>query len=299
MSRLALPLLLTTLLAGCSPVAHAAPSPAPSVTAEVDGLVGVTTTLKRGRLEVGQSMDFEVSVAPLAGSSARPVAVRARLGMPDHGHWITDEKRQEVGDAPLVFAGEYPMTGKYRVRLWIELAEGDVTTAVDFEVPGTPLQPVVFTTRPDPPPQESTGSLDAGDPAPGFDLPRLSADGSISLAGQRGRPVWIAFWASWCGPCRAELPELVTFSERWSDEVAILPVSLDTDPEMAQAFLDRLGMSLDSLIDTAGSTVDPYDARRLPLNVLIDADGQVVRRIEGYRPGLYDDADGWLAELVR
>ena len=136
-------------------------------------------------------------------------------------------------------------------------------------------------------------------PAPDFELPVLGDDRSVRLSELRGAPVWLSFWATWCGPCRAELAELVPFQRRWTRKgAAVWPVSLDRDPDMARSLLRRDDLELATLIDAANVTVEPYAAARIPLGVLIDPAGRVVRRVEGVRTHLFADADAWLRELM-
>ena len=296
--------LFVLLLWGVLLVLRPAPSTAgralPSVRATVDGLVEVTTTLRRSRLRVGQAMDMEVATAPVSQTGPRPVAVSTRLGMPDHGHWITGEVRHAAGDDPVSSAGEFPMSGRYRLRIWVDLDDGSrVTTAVDFHVPASRLEPVVFATKPDPPPSPAPAFADVGVRAPSFELNDLAGTETLALDDLLGKPVWLAFWASWCGPCRAELPELERFARRWSGgEAVVLAVSLDQDPEMAAEFLDRLEVEVRSVIDPYGSTVEAYGAQRIPLNVLVDTEGRVVRRVVGFRPGLYEEGAAWVEALL-
>ena len=147
--------------------------------------------------------------------------------------------------------------------------------------------------------QPAETSLPALGPAPDFDLPVLGQDRSVRLSDLRGAPVWLSFWATWCGPCRAELAELVPFQRRWTRKgAAVWPVSLDRDPDMARAMLEREGLELATLSDAANATVGPYAAARIPLGVLIDPAGRLVRRVEGARTHLFADADGWLRELM-
>lgn len=121
----------------CLPsLAAAAP---PSARATVDG-VSLVVTLPAEVLSVNDVGTFVVAVD---GKGAVPLAVRARLGMPEHGHWITEELRQPYAGAPLEFPGSFPMTGRYRLRLWIELADHEGKIAVDFAVPGSPVVPEV------------------------------------------------------------------------------------------------------------------------------------------------------------
>ena len=121
----------------CLPsLAAAAP---PVVRGTVDG-VTLVVTLPAEAIAVNDQGTFLVAVD--AGSEV-PVAVRGRRGMPEHGHWITEELRQPYTGAPLEFAGSFPMTGRYRLRLWLELGDHEAKIAIDFAVPASPIVPEV------------------------------------------------------------------------------------------------------------------------------------------------------------
>ena len=101
----------------------------------------VTIGLPAAQIDVGSNAAFKVSVAPGNGKPA-PVRVRARLGMPMMGHWVTGEQTQKF--APelafdfqdhLEMDSSIPMYGLYRLRVWLDYADGhDAKTAVDFRV---------------------------------------------------------------------------------------------------------------------------------------------------------------------
>lgn len=104
---------------------------------------------------------------------------------------------------------------------------------------------------------------------------------SHSLTEFRGKSVLVHFWASWCPPCRAEMPELV----RWlkmHPEVTIVPVSMDTSPEAARKFLDSQEIDFPVLL-TGSREAMKMGVRGLPTTVVVDASGQIVASFVGGR----------------
>ena len=94
---------------------------------------------------LGAEAEFEVTVEPHDGRTP-PTTVRGRLGMPDHGHWLTAEESKTVATtSTLSFSGEFPMYGLYRFRIWLDYEGGrTVKTAVDFDLqPQRQIEPEV------------------------------------------------------------------------------------------------------------------------------------------------------------
>jgi len=109
--------------------------------------------------------------------------------------------------------------------------------------------------------------------------------GSYSqLSEWKGMPLIINVWASWCGPCRAEMGSLDRLSLNYSGEkFNVIGISTDDDPEKAMAFLLKSGVQFANFIDRKLAWENMLGANRIPLTVLIDAEGRVLKKIYGSR----------------
>lgn len=129
-----------------------------------------------------------------------------------------------------------------------------------------------------------TGALrEGGTPAaPVFSLERLDADGELALASLRGKAVVLNFWASWCVPCRDEMPLLEEGWQRWRERgVVFVGIDVDDFRGDARDFLDETGVTYPNVYDGNGSLVGRYGVTGYPETYFIDADGDVVYRIAG------------------
>lgn len=117
------------------------------------------------------------------------------------------------------------------------------------------------------------------------DAPLQGLNGpSRRLAQFRGRPLLINVWASWCGPCIEEMASIERLA--WLDgrpPFAMIGVSTDDDPEPALAFLRRSNATISHFIDQALQIETMLGAARIPLTVLVAADGRVLEKIYGAR----------------
>ena len=108
--------------------------------------------------------------------------------------------------------------------------------------------------------------------APDFSLPAL--DGAeVRLSGLRGRTVVLNFWATWCGPCRVEIPTFSSFAAAHPD-IAVLGVAVDGRPEALQQAAASLGITYPVLIADR-PTLSAYRVSTLPMTVIVDPEGRV------------------------
>lgn len=123
-------------------------------------------------------------------------------------------------------------------------------------------------------PLEETSLI--GRAAPDVDLQTLSG-GKFVLSEARGRPVVLAFWASWCGPCRKEMPALMALQEKNSD-VRIVMVNVDKDIRDARRFLAQIGLSAEEAeiaLDNEAIALGAYSVLSMPTTFLVDPNGTV------------------------
>jgi thiol-disulfide isomerase/thioredoxin len=107
---------------------------------------------------------------------------------------------------------------------------------------------------------------------------------SRKLSAFRGKPLIINVWASWCGPCRAEMASLERLA--WHEEArrfTIIGISTDDDPRAANALLARTNATIGHFIDRRLELENMLGAARIPLTVLVDAEGRVLEKVYGAR----------------
>jgi len=123
--------------------------------------------------------------------------------------------------------------------------------------------------------------LRPGVEVPGFSLPD-TAGRTVGLGSYRGRPVLIHFWASWCKPCRKELPEIeAAYRDLRQQGLEVLAVNAGDDPQTAQAFAERLGLTFPILLDEHWDTATAYGVIGLPITFFVGRDGKVTDVVAG------------------
>lgn len=122
-------------------------------------------------------------------------------------------------------------------------------------------------------------------PAPDFTLKSQSGD-NLRLQEQQGNVVLINFWASWCGPCREELPHFEKLQQEYQDlGFTVLAVNVDEDPSKANNLLNDIPVSFPVLFDNNDKVSKLYDVRAMPTTVIVDRDGNKRLTHYGYKSG--------------
>lgn len=136
-------------------------------------------------------------------------------------------------------------------------------------------------------------------PAPDFTLKRAEG-GNLRLAEQRGQVVLINFWASWCGPCRVEMPHLNRLHDKYkAGGFMVLGVNIDDDPRHGAATAARWGLRFPVLLDAEKTVTRTYDLGAMPSTVLVDRDGRIRYLHRGYRDGMEVEYERQIRELVK
>ena len=136
-------------------------------------------------------------------------------------------------------------------------------------------------------------------PAPDFTLESRSGE-NLRLEDHRGEVVMLNFWASWCGPCRQEMPLMDELYSQYKDlGFTILAVNVDENREEAHRFLDKVPVNYPILYDPESSVSELYEVQAMPTNVMIDRDGNARYLHYGYQPGYEDEYEQQIRELVR
>ncbi len=145
----------------------------------------------------------------------------------------------------------------------------------------------------------ATAAVAPQSPAPDFTLRALNGP-NLKLGEQRGRVVLVNFWATWCGPCREELPQLAKLHDKYrASGLVLLGINVDDDPRKAAELATRLGLGFPVLLDTDKQVSRRYDMSAMPATLIIDRDG-VVRSIHrGYRAGFEQRYEAEIRELLK
>ncbi|MCG0279029.1 MAG: TlpA family protein disulfide reductase [Thermanaeromonas sp.] len=119
--------------------------------------------------------------------------------------------------------------------------------------------------------------------APDFTLPDMQGR-TVALSQLKGKPVFLNFWATWCPPCRAEMPEIQEFFEKYRGEVEVLAVNLissERSLEEVKKFLQTNGYTFPVVLDTEDVATKLYLVRAIPTSYLVDAQGVIRLKYTG------------------
>ena len=145
---------------------------------------------------------------------------------------------------------------------------------------------------------ESTSDLSIGSKAPDFELYDL--DGDVhKLSEYKGSPVFLNFWATWCGPCRGEMPHLEDVYEEWKDDgLTFFAVNIGESSTDVVSFLDYFGFTMPVLLDSAKTVSRRYGVSGIPTTYFIDEDGIIQNKVVGAFPDR-ESVESYMVELFQ
>jgi thiol-disulfide isomerase/thioredoxin len=134
-------------------------------------------------------------------------------------------------------------------------------------------------------------AIAVGEPAP--EITVVTADGKpVTLAGLKGKTVYVDFWASWCGPCRQSFPFMNAMHEKYGPRgLVIVGVNVDKKRADAEKFLARIPASFMIGYDEMGVTPAAYYVKKMPTSVLIDASGKIAAMHAGFTNESRDEVE--------
>jgi thiol-disulfide isomerase/thioredoxin len=145
----------------------------------------------------------------------------------------------------------------------------------------------------------SNAASGSSGPAPPFTLDSR-AGSKISLAQYKGQVVMLNFWASWCGPCRQEMPLLENIYKKYNKMgFTMIGVNVEPDSKAAEGFLQQTPVSFPVIYDKDSAVSKAYDVSGMPSTVIIDRKGNIRVLHRGYKPGDENEYLDSIRTLVR
>jgi peroxiredoxin len=136
-------------------------------------------------------------------------------------------------------------------------------------------------------------------PAPDFTLKSRSGE-NIKLSELRGDVVMVNFWASWCGPCRQEMPLLEQLYGRYQGMgFTLLGVNVDEEPEAADKMLKEIPVTFPVLYDPTNKVSKQYQVKAMPSTFMVDRDGNIRYLHKGYKPGYEEEYQQQIRSLLK
>ena len=127
----------------------------------------------------------------------------------------------------------------------------------------------------------SAQGVEVGNQAPDFQLQSLDGQ-TVSLGDLQGKPVLINFWATWCSPCRGEMPYIQEIYEEWSDRgLVVLAINIGESSSKAEEFMQSYNLSFTVLLDTKQDVAQKYNIQYIPTTFFIDKDGIIQDKLIG------------------
>jgi peroxiredoxin len=130
---------------------------------------------------------------------------------------------------------------------------------------------------------EKASALELGKEAPNFELKDFQGN-SVSLEDYKGKGVLINFWASWCTPCKEEMPALNNLHKKYKDKgVEVIAINAGDTELVAKTFTEKMNLEFPVVLDSKGAVQKAYKVVPLPMSFTIDKDGKLTNVITGER----------------
>ena len=123
-------------------------------------------------------------------------------------------------------------------------------------------------------PNPDNPSAVLGGIAPDFSLNSLDG-GVVKLSQFKGKPVLINFWASWCEPCKAEMPLIQRYADRHPHDLVVIGLDAEETPVIVQSFVASMGIKFIIALDQQGAVSDLYRVDGYPTSIFIDSNGRI------------------------
>ena len=195
-----------------------------------------------------------------------------------------------VHAAPTASDCDFNNSGKVDFAAVIAFSQGYGTNQTQFDLNGDSAVNfrdfVIFaqfygqTITTPPPTTDAPIGIQVGMQAPDFTLRTLTGE-SLNLYEQRGKPVFLNFWATWCGPCVAEMPDMQKLQQAMGDSIQIVGIDLRESRSLVLRFVTRYGYTWTFVLDSAREVGDTYEVSGIPRSFFIDATGEIVRVLRG------------------
>lgn len=131
------------------------------------------------------------------------------------------------------------------------------------------------------------------------EVPANFSHGNFDLANYEGKVVYLDFWASWCGPCRASFPFMNRLVSEYGDDLAVVTINLDEDADSARAFIEEFQPAFPVFYDPDGILATQYKVAGMPNSFLFDRHGQLLLKHIGFTKRTPDELDSQIKNAIR
>ena len=142
-------------------------------------------------------------------------------------------------------------------------------------------------------------ALTVGEKAPDFTLKSMAGK-NLNLVEQRGNIILINFWASWCAPCRTEMPELQALQEKYQDlGFSVWAINVEQENQAGRKFLADLTLTFPIFFDAKNTLSATYKVAAMPTSIIVDRNGIVRFIFRGYKSGYEKKYAKAIKQLIR